>query len=373
VTGGSANNWTLAQVDITHGLPVQPMTGATWAVTGTFWQATQPVSVASLPLPTGAATAANQATEISGLSAIISLLSDTLTVQGAVAVTGTFWQATQPVSGTITANAGTNLNTSALALESGGNLATLAGAVSSSKVQVNVTNSTLAATQSGAWNITNISGTVSLPTGAATAAKQPALGTAGSASADVITVQGAASMTPLLVTASIAADQTLATVTTVSTVTAVTAITNALPAGTNLLGKVGIDQTTNGTTNGIVDKPCTSGGLSIYTNFETSNAVIAANIKGSAGQVYSVEFFNINATPVFVRLYNTTDSPPTTSDTPVWRGIIPGNTAGAGFVKAWPQGLAFSTGIGIRITNAIADNDATALTANTVVANVEYA
>lgn len=39
-----------------------------------------------------------------------------------------------------------------------------------------------------------------LPTGAATAAKQPALGTAGTASADVITVQGIASMTKLLVT-----------------------------------------------------------------------------------------------------------------------------------------------------------------------------
>lgn len=43
-----------------------------------------------------------------------------------LAVTGTFWQATQPVSGTLTCNAGTNLNTSALALESGGNLATIA-------------------------------------------------------------------------------------------------------------------------------------------------------------------------------------------------------------------------------------------------------
>lgn len=58
---------------------------------------------------------------------------------------------------------------------------------------------TVAATQSGTWNVTNISGTVSLPTGAATAAKQPALGTAGSASADVITVQGVASMTALKV------------------------------------------------------------------------------------------------------------------------------------------------------------------------------
>jgi hypothetical protein len=47
-----------------------------------------------------------------------------------------------------------------------------------------------------------------LPTGASTAAKQPALGTAGSASADVITVQGVASMTPLSVTASALALET---------------------------------------------------------------------------------------------------------------------------------------------------------------------
>jgi hypothetical protein len=39
--------------------------------------------------------------------------------------------------------------------------------------------------------------TVGLPTGASTAAKQPALGTAGTASTDVLTVQGIASMTPL--------------------------------------------------------------------------------------------------------------------------------------------------------------------------------
>lgn len=42
-------------------------------------------------------------------------------------------------------------------------------------------------------------GTPALPTGAATAAKQPALGTAGSASTDVLTVQGIASMTALKV------------------------------------------------------------------------------------------------------------------------------------------------------------------------------
>jgi hypothetical protein len=72
---------------------------------------------------------------------------------------------------------------------------------------------TVAATQSGTWNITDISGTVSLPTGAATAAKQPALGTAGTSSADVLTVQGRAAMTPLLVDGSGATQPVSGTVT----------------------------------------------------------------------------------------------------------------------------------------------------------------
>lgn len=77
----------------------------------------------------------------------------------------------------VQANAGTNLNTSALALETGGNLASLNGKVTA------------------------------VNTGA------------------VVIASG--------------------------TITAVTAITNALPAGTALLGKTGIDQTTVGVTNGV--------------------------------------------------------------------------------------------------------------------------
>lgn len=51
---------------------------------------------------------------------------------------------------------------------------------------------------------TSPSGSGSLPAGAATAAKQPALGTAGAASADVLTVQGIAGMTPFLASGSVA-------------------------------------------------------------------------------------------------------------------------------------------------------------------------
>lgn len=91
------------------------------------------------------------------------------------------------------------------------------------------------AAQSGTWNITNVSGTVSLPTGAATAAKQPALGTAGSASADVITVQGVASMTPVQVSQATASNLNA---TVVGTGTFSVQV-SSLPASTNTIEVVG--------------------------------------------------------------------------------------------------------------------------------------
>lgn len=48
--------------------------GESVPVTGTFWQATQPISAASLPLPSGAATSANQTTIIGHLDGVEGLL-----------------------------------------------------------------------------------------------------------------------------------------------------------------------------------------------------------------------------------------------------------------------------------------------------------
>jgi len=73
-----------------------PVTGSV-AVTGTFWQATQPVSAAALPLPSGAATAAKQPS----LGVAGTASTDVITVQGiasmtAIQVDGS--AVTQPVS-----------------------------------------------------------------------------------------------------------------------------------------------------------------------------------------------------------------------------------------------------------------------------------
>lgn len=140
-------------------VPISGSVTATGPLTDTQLRASAvPVSAASLPLPTGGATSALQTT---GNTSLNNLDVDLGAQADAVATTdtGTFslialvkrglqnWTTllgripsltvtstrllvdgsgvTQPVSGTITANAGTNLNTSALALETGGNLASI--------------------------------------------------------------------------------------------------------------------------------------------------------------------------------------------------------------------------------------------------------
>lgn len=146
----------------------QPVSGTFWQATqpvsGTFWQATQPISAAALPLPSGAATSAKQP----ALGTAGSPSTDVLTVQGRASMTPLLVDgsgATQPVSGTVTANAGTGTFT----VDGSGHTQPISAS------------------------------SLPLPTGASTSAKQPALGTAGTPSSDVISVQGKSGMTALVV------------------------------------------------------------------------------------------------------------------------------------------------------------------------------
>lgn len=322
--GGNVNlnqvggaSYGLGQTTMSASMPVTlPSDQIAIPVTGTFWQATQPVSISgTLPI-TG-----NVASTQSGVWTVQpGNTPNTVAwkVDGSAVtqpVSGTFWQATQPVSGTVTANIGTSgslaldasvtglevsqgsttsgqkgilqlgsvttsaptyttAQTSPLSLDTAGNLRvncitgcsgggggggtsatdsaaftagstafTLTGGVfndsvtsltsgqmgaprvtatrdlhvnlrnnsgaeigvSSTPLRVDPTGST---TQPVSGTVTANAGTgtfaisaasLPLPTGAATSAKQPALGTAGTPSADVLTVQGVTSMTALKV------------------------------------------------------------------------------------------------------------------------------------------------------------------------------
>jgi hypothetical protein len=86
-----------AAPSLTNPLWVFPATGATFPVSGTFWQATQPVSLATAPTTPVTGTFWQATQPVTG-----TFYQATQPVSLATApttpVTGTFWQATQPVS-----------------------------------------------------------------------------------------------------------------------------------------------------------------------------------------------------------------------------------------------------------------------------------
>jgi hypothetical protein len=106
MTGGGSSSGGLTNTELRAA--AVPVSGsfyqATQPVSGTFWQTTQPVSIAATVAVSGPLTDAQlraSALPVSGtFYPATQPVSGTVAVSGNVAVTGTFWQATQPVSGT---------------------------------------------------------------------------------------------------------------------------------------------------------------------------------------------------------------------------------------------------------------------------------
>ena len=240
VPGGSGT-YALSVQGVTGGTPQPVSISGTVPVTGTFWQATQPVSAATLPLPTGAATSANQPNfGVAGTPA-----TNVLTVQGSPSGTA------QPISAT-TLPLPTGAATSALQPSLG-----TAGSPSSNVITVQGIGSGTAQPISAA--------ALPLPAGAATSALQPTLGTAGVASSNVLTVQGIASMTALKVDGS-AVTQPISI-----------ASMPALVAGSAAIGQVGGKTTKVAVTPTITSgSSYTPAGLEIGGLMTFSNALLTA-------------------------------------------------------------------------------------------------
>ena len=92
----------------------------------------------------------------------------------------------------------------------------------------------------------------------------------------------------------------------------------------------------------------------------------ATSVKASAGSVGFIHATNLNAAARFLKLYNKASAPTVGTDTPIATLVIPGNTAGAGFVLPITGGVFFSTGIAYAVTGAYADADTTAVAAGEV-------
>lgn len=252
-------------------------------------------------------------------------------------VSGTFFPTTQPVS------------LAALpALPTGGNVI---GAV----------------TQSGAWSVTGsgnfaiTAAALPLPTGAATETTLAALNTK-------VPAQGQAAMAASLPVAIASNQSALAVSGTFWQATQPVSLASlpALVAGAALIGKVGIDQTTPGTTNAVNSTPVTPTPFTLNSAATTN----ATSVKGSAGTLYGLACSNAGAAAAFVKLYNKATAPTVGTDVPVITIPIPASSVVS--LNLGTLGHRFATGIALATTNLVADSDTTAVAANQVKVMADY-
>lgn len=136
----------------------------------------------------------------------------------------------------------------------------------------------------------------------------------------------------------------------------------SLNAGSNLVGDVGISGAR------------TSGGTTLYKNIDVDES--EDEIKGTAGQIYWLHAMNMSSGVRYLKFYNATAASVVVGTTPPDLTFpIPtqGDTNGAGFNLAIPNGIAFGTAITIAATTGVADNDSGAPGANEVIVNLGYA
>lgn len=385
-------------------------------VTGTFFQTTQPVSLASLPsLAAGSA-------NIGGVELIDSAGTNkaTISAAGAIKVDGS--AATQPISGTVTANAGTgtfNIQSNAsvnLAQVSGSSVATAATGIAKVGVTDGTGNAITSTSNALDVNIKSGGGSgFSVTDEAAWTAGTSAMVPAGGVFNDSATALSSGQEGTLRATANrglhsnlrnssgteiatssnpVRVDPTGTTSQPVSgTVTANAGTGNfatnlAQVAGATVstghgtaAGSIRVELPTDGTglvnaaqsgswtvavsgTPTVTQTPATSGGCSEYSGSIGSTATA---IKASAGQIYGYHIYNSNSTVVYVQIFDLASGSVTvgTSTPKMSLGIPP--SSGATF--ALDSGIAFATAITFACTTT---RSGSTNPSNTVDVNFSY-
>lgn len=408
----------------------------TQPVSGTFYQATQPVSAASLPLPIGAATEATLAgvltttdfdtktgsltetapasdTASSGLNgrlqriaqrltSLIALLPAALTGSGNLkvslqesnasqAVTGTFWQATQPVSiatapvlvagSAVIGKVGIDQTTPGTTNGVQVNAALPAGTNAIGKLAAN------SGVDIGDVDVTTV-GTITPGTAAANLGKaEDAVAGSGDVGVMALAVRAdtAASTAangdyvPLL-TDSVGALHTRDTASLVDDASFTPGTSRVIPIGLQAdetstdsvdEGDIGAPRITLDRKQIVTEQPHTAGGLSMSKTVSAASTN-ATSLKASAGKIYSIQASNVNAAARYLKLYNKSSAPTVGTDTPVKTLIIPGNTAGAGTNIVFPTGIEFATGIAFALTTEATDAGTTGVAASEIVVNIDY-
>lgn len=215
------------------------------------------------------------------------------------------------------------------------------------------------------------------------------VGTAGTANAGVLSIQGIASGTDVQVKLSagtaiagkfttdqtthgttdlVAADITKVAGAAISQGhgTAATAIRVELPTdGTGVVGLIA----GTATIGNVINVPTATATAPTLARLASAATTNATSVKASAGNLYRIFAANNSGAVKFLKLYNKASSPTVGTDTPVTTIAIPANSV-VSIGLDFP--MSFATGIAYAITGAVADNDTTAVAANDVHGFLQY-
>lgn len=286
------------------------------AVTGTFFQATQPVSAAALPLPTGAAT---QTT----LASVLTALGSPFQAGGSIGNTA------------FTANAGTNLNTSLLALESGGNLAQVVtdfgapGATACSSDTASCNQNQLM--QRLAQRLTTINGTLNSPFQAGGSIGNTAFIANAGTNLNTSALGTSANQTTIIGSLATIATNSGLPVPNGGPLGTPTESPCTLPATGTSCDLIQIDKAIANAVNSPPPLGTANGWTPLKLAALTNTAVA---IKASAGQLGKLYCYNPNATVAYIQVYNVASGSVTVGTTAALQsyGIPP--TSASGFVSA---------------------------------------
>lgn len=124
------------------------------------------------------------------------------------------------------------------------------------------------------------------------------------------------------------------------------------------------------TDNGLVVRPIQTGTTMTHL-LSTGTSADATIVKASPGRLYTARVFNLNAVPIYVKFYEKITNPAPATDTSLLKFVV-AVQAGESRDVTSARGITFVTGIAFAIVTGIANNNATAVTASTVLVNCEY-
>lgn len=362
------------------------------------------VGMVNLPtsLPTGAATETTLSSLNTKIPSNLTVTSTRLLVDGSGVVqpvSGTFWQATQPVSLTSLPSlaAGTNAigsitNTTFASTQSG---TWTVGLDAGSNAIGSITNTSFEATQGTATNLKNHSHALALLSPPSysdgdvasmsltldgklrvdgSSVTQPVSGSVSISSGFVAVSQStAANLNATVVgTGTFAVQAAQSGTWNVGTVSTITnAVTVSQGTATNLKAQAESYQGGSAVSSSnplyVTVAASATGGDTVY-HLVSAASTNPVNIKASAGKVTGWYIYNSNASPRKVAFHNTAGTP--TAGTSVYYSLVIPGSSGANV--SFPSGLNFSTGIAITTVTGLTDADATAVAASDLIINIFY-